>query len=122
MVQKILMKDGRKTLFHNQRPGKDWYYAFLLRNEDVALRKPESIGKERAVLTVEKVNQWFTELQEHFSSEVDGGLSVFDDPSRILNGDESGFLLCFQSGRVLAETSAKHVYGVASGNRQQLTV
>ena len=32
MVKKILDKDGRPNPFKDNRPGKDWWYAFLARN------------------------------------------------------------------------------------------
>jgi hypothetical protein len=36
--------------------------------------------------------------------------------------DESGFPLCVNSGKVLAEKGARHVYQVATSDKQQITV
>jgi len=39
-----------------------------------------------------------------------------DDPSRIFNGDETGFQICPSTGSVLAEKGAKNVYSIDEGS------
>ena len=48
-VQTILMEDGRKKPFKDDKPGKDWYYAFLKRHPVISERAPQQLAKERAV-------------------------------------------------------------------------
>jgi len=41
---------------------------------------------------------------------------IMDDPSRIFNGDETGFQICPSTGSVLAEKGAKNVYSIDEGS------
>lgn len=41
-----------------------------------------------------------------------GTLDIFEDPARIFNGDEAGFGLCPDLGRVLGPKGWKNVYQV----------
>ena len=43
MVQKLLEKDGRPNPFNHNRPGKDWWYAFLRCHPEIALHIPEPL-------------------------------------------------------------------------------
>jgi len=46
-----------------------------------------------------------------------------DDPSRIFNGDESGFQICSSTGCVLAEKGAKNEYSIDEGScKENITV
>jgi hypothetical protein len=48
---------------------------------------------------------------------------VMDDPSRIFNGDETGFQICPSTGRVLAEKGTKNVYSIDQGSsKENITV
>ena len=119
-VRCILEKDQMPNPFTNNRPGKDRYYAFRRRHPDLSLRKPERIGKERAVVTEEAISKWFDELEQYMATEVENDEDILRDPTRIFNADESGFPSCIQSGRILAQTCEKTVYGVASSNKQEM--
>jgi len=46
-----------------------------------------------------------------------------DDPSKIFNGDETGFQICPSTGCVLAEKGAKNVYSIGKGSsKENITV
>jgi len=48
---------------------------------------------------------------------------VMNDPSRIFNGDETGFQICPSTGHVLAEKEAKNVYSIDKGSsKKNITV
>jgi hypothetical protein len=64
-VKQILDKDGRPNPLHENRPGKDWLHAFLRRNQTISERVPENLGKERAVVTREKIEHWFVEMKKY---------------------------------------------------------
>ena len=49
--------------------------------------------------------KWFDEVQEYIRE--NNLEEVIDDPSRIFNGDETGFLICPSTGRVLADKGQK---------------
>ena len=46
-----LMLWGAKTIFKDNRPGKDWMQAFFKRHPQVAERMGQALGRERAVMT-----------------------------------------------------------------------
>ena len=48
MVKKILDRTGRSNPFTNNKPGKDWWYAFLRRHPEVSLRTPQALQACRA--------------------------------------------------------------------------
>lgn len=50
-------------------------------------------------------------------------MDIFNDPDRILNGDEAGFALCPKTGKILAARGTKNLYTVKLGNeKENLTV
>lgn len=120
-VKKILDDDGRKTPFKDNKPGKDWYKGFVKLHPELAEKTPMQLGKERAVITPAKIENWFRELRAFLSDEVQDP-DLITDPSRLYNADESGFPLCPKSGKVLSMKGAKHVYNYTSSNKSQMTV
>ena len=48
--------------------------------------------------------------------------SLFYDPARIYNADESGFSLCPRSGKVVAKKGLSNVYNFTSSDKTQITV
>jgi hypothetical protein len=62
IVKDLLYKDGRKNPFKNNKPGREWLQAFLRRNPNNSERVPENLGKERAVVTKEKIEHWFADM------------------------------------------------------------
>ncbi|XP_053392934.1 uncharacterized protein LOC128555225 [Mercenaria mercenaria] len=121
-VKKVIDLDGRNTPFRNNKPGKDWFYAFRRRHPDLSERSAMCLGHHRAVVNMAMIQGWFDGLVEHLQSEVQDYQSLLKDPRRLFNCDESGFPLCLKTGKVLAERGARHVYHVSSSNKQQITV
>uniref|UniRef100_A0A336L8I1 CSON006613 protein n=1 Tax=Culicoides sonorensis TaxID=179676 RepID=A0A336L8I1_CULSO len=116
-VKKIIDSTGRKTPFVENKPGRSWMNGFLKRNPILRQRQAESISKGRAVVTIKSIKKWFRELEEYLESI--GHKDILNDPKRIFNGDESGFLLCPKSGKVLAPRGSSHVYQVQNGNEKE---
>lgn len=120
-VQKIALDAKRWTPFKNGRPGEKWYKLFLNRHPELALREPEGETKGRSCITEEYVRKWFSNLHEYLQ-QIDAE-DVMTDPTRILNGDETGFALCPKSGKILAPKGWKNIYEVKkSGEKETLTV
>ncbi|XP_061169161.1 uncharacterized protein LOC133178483 [Saccostrea echinata] len=120
-VQKILERDQRPNPFKNNRPGKDWYYAFIKRNPIINERTPQQLAKERAVITPQKVELWFSDLKNYIDLDIKDP-SLWTDPSRWFNADESGFPLCPKSGKVLAPRGVPSIYNFTSSDKSQVTV
>ena len=116
MVQKPLDKDGRQNPFLNNRPGKDWWYAFLRRHPELAMRSPEPLQLARASACSEEIlSRWYTAFKQFLE------VNDLNDPARIWNADETGCPLCPKSGKVLALSGAKNVYQVTSDTKEQIT-
>ncbi|KAL8563331.1 hypothetical protein ACOMHN_039668 [Nucella lapillus] len=119
MVKRILDERGAKTVFTDNRPGKDWMLAFFKRHTVVSERMAQPLGRERAVVTRDGLSAWFGDMKEY----VDGiDPPLLSSPERIFNADESGFSICPKTKRVITMMGTKHVYSVTSGTRQQVTV
>lgn len=120
-VQKILNADGRDNPFTDNRPGKDWYIAFMKRHPILSQRQQQQLGKERAVVSPDKVESWFADLKKYLDTEVHDD-TLWTDPTRWYNADESGFPLNPKGGKVLAMKGCSNVYQVTSSDKSQITV
>nr|CAH7740421.1 unnamed protein product [Callosobruchus chinensis] len=116
-VRKIAQDLGKSALFKNKTPGQKWYLGFLKRHPEISLREAEAINKARAVVTEESIRKWFSELQLFLMS--NNLMEVMEDPTRIFNGDESGFSLCPKSGKVLAPKGFKNLYKITTGKEKE---
>ena len=99
-------------------PTKAWVYGFFNRHPQLSIRRPISLGKERATVTPEALKRWFTALHEHLQSVEP---SLIEDPSRIYNSDETGFSFDVKNRRVVACKGSKHVYAVTANTKHQVT-
>ncbi|KAJ8959559.1 hypothetical protein NQ314_006242 [Rhamnusium bicolor] len=82
-------------------------------------RITEGISKARAVVTEESIRSWFKDefLDKNHCKEI------MENLQRIFNGDESGFMLCPKTGKVLAPRGWKNLYQIKMGNdKENLTV
>jgi len=81
-VQGIIRTDGRPNPFTNDRPGKDWFHAFLQRNPRVRQRTAESISRGRGALMEGCIRGWFDDAKKVFSEKCNYVLS--DPPGSIM--------------------------------------
>ena len=72
-------------------------------------------------MTPEKVKQWFNGYRAYITDEVKDP-SLFYDPTRIYNADESGSSLCPRSGKVVAKKGSSNVYNFSYSDKTQITV
>lgn len=121
-VKRIIDEQNRETVFKNNRPGLTWWEAFKKRHPKIAEKEAESLTLARAAVTEESVRKWFSEVSEWLKRE--DHLKILEDPSRVFNADETGFLLCPKTGRVIGEKGSKEDFYVVTSNREkeQLTV
>ena len=64
-------------------------------------------------MTEKGIREWFAQLKTEM--ETIGQMSVFEDPSRVYNCDESNLQLCPKTGSVLGFKGWKNVYEVNPG-------
>jgi hypothetical protein len=100
-VQNYLNRKGVRLLtFVNNLPGKDWTKRFLLRNKQhLTIRLSENTKRCRAQINVDKVNEYFDNLEVTLAGVL---------PSNIVNYDETN--LCDDPGqhRVFVQRGSKH--------------
>jgi hypothetical protein len=121
-VQKLVTNEKKQTPFANNRPGYDWYYAFMRRNSHIVEMRTETpLETCRAKLTKEKTDKWYSSFREFLSLK-----GLIDKPTRIWNADETGFSMGSTSGKVIGPTRAEHptqVPHLSGGHsKQRLTV
>ena len=117
MVKKILEKDHRPNPFIENKPGKDWWYAFLQQNPEITLRAVSALELPRAsACTDETLLKWYIEFEQFLLlHDLDG------KPDCIWNCDETGFPLYPKSGNVLAPRGTKTVYRKCSAKMEEIT-
>lgn len=120
-VQDFLTDVPRPNPFKNNRPGDGWVKLFLRRHPILASRTSEGVSYASACITENDIKKWFREIRNYITDE---NLSdVINDPSRVLNGDETGFQICPSTGKVLAEKGTKNVYAIEkSSPKENITV
>ncbi|KAJ8927279.1 hypothetical protein NQ314_020282 [Rhamnusium bicolor] len=88
---------------------------------EISVREAEGISKARAVVTEESIRSWFKDLNEFLDK--NHCKEIMKNPQRVFNGDESGFMLCPKTGKVLAPRGWKNLYQIKMGNdKENLTV
>jgi hypothetical protein len=68
-------------------------------------------------MSEENIRKWFDEVHEYIRE--NNLEEVMDDPSRIFNGEETGFQIRPSKSRVLAEKGAKNVYSIDEGSSKE---
>jgi len=99
-VQKILDDDGRVTPFRDNRPGRTWLDGFFRRHQELSLHTTMQLGKERAIVSAEKIGKWFADFKAYTKDEV-GDQDMLTDPTRIYNADETDVSLCMKGNKVV---------------------
>lgn len=120
-VQQICKELALPNLFNNDKPCKRWLYLFLKRHPEIAMRTVEKLSKVRAIVTEHGVGEWFKEVDNYLTKFY--VKSVLEDPTRVFNCDESSFMMCPKSEKVLGIRGQKNVYKVHQGNdKDNITV
>lgn len=120
-VQKFLNDNPRPNPFKDNFPGEGWVRGFLNRHPKIAKRTSKGVTFASACVSEADIRKWFSEIRQYFAEK--DLLDVLDDPKRVFIGDESGFQLCPNTGRVLAMKGAKDVYDVeTSSSKESITV
>ncbi|KAH3861890.1 hypothetical protein DPMN_024843 [Dreissena polymorpha] len=117
-VQKGVKEENKSTPFKDDRPGYDWYNAFMSRNSNIIqLRQETPLESCRAKLSKESIDKWYSCYKNFIMN-----LGLIDKPKHISNADESGFSMGSKSGKVIGPLKADlgqvpHVVGGHSKHR-----
>nr|XP_022909351.1 uncharacterized protein LOC111420562 [Onthophagus taurus] len=118
-VQKFLTENPRPNPFKNNRPADSWFKAFLKRHPTIVQRTSEAVSGASACVSEADIRKWFKDINSYLTSKN----LIVDDPSSIYNGDESGFQICPETGKIFAGKGAKNVYSVEKGSpKESITV
>nr|CAI5841836.1 unnamed protein product [Callosobruchus analis] len=88
--------------------------AFLRRHPEIAIRTPEGVTTSSSIVSESAIKSWFNGIEAYLKE--NNYFRVLQSPARVYNADESGFVLCPQAGKVLAQCGARNVYEVEQGN------
>jgi hypothetical protein len=93
--------------------GKDWFSAFLTRNGDIAVRKPEGLWRAIAQgLNYKALDDYF-DLYRNLCTE----LNICDKPHVIFNVDETGFPLNNVPPKIVIAKGVRDVIKFTSAER-----
>ncbi|XP_029708121.2 uncharacterized protein LOC115254647 [Aedes albopictus] len=89
----------------------------MRRHPQLSFRTPEAVSSASAKVTEQDIRKWFRTVKDYL---IENNLmDVLEDPSRILNGDETGFRMDSSPKKVLATKGAKNVPFVETQNSKQ---
>lgn len=121
-VQKIVSDSKIDAPFGDDGlPGRSWFEGFMRRHPDLSEKVSEGISKGRSVVTEECIRKWFRELHSYLKDI--NCEDILNHPSRIMNGDETAFQLCPDTGKVIGPKAWKNIYEINVGNdKETITV
>ncbi|XP_058840103.1 uncharacterized protein LOC131695592 [Topomyia yanbarensis] len=120
-VSSFLEAHPRPNPFRDNIPGRRWVKCFMKRHPQISFRTPEGVTSASAKVSEHNIREWFKTVSEYLA---ENELSdVLNDPSRVFNGDESGFCINPIPKRVIATKGNKNVSIVEPANsKQNITV
>ncbi len=110
MVQKYLNSVGRKTLFVDNRPSKDWCIAFKKRWSDcIREKKPELLTTSRSKnLSKENIAHFFNMVEAEYQKV--GMFECHDAEEKIYNLNETGCNTDASGRKLFFSKSARDAY------------
>lgn len=116
-VQVYLNSNGRKTPFTNNFPGVKWYNKFLKRHPIISKRISQTLTKPRAAITETNLRYWHADVYKYCAE--NNLLEALNDPTRVFNMDEKGFIITPKGEVVLARRGQKAVYNRTQNDEKE---
>jgi len=98
--------------------GIGWYKSFIKRHPNISVRTSEHVTAASACISEQDIKKWFEGIKQYLKEE--GLFDILSDPTRIFNGDETGFSLCPKTKAVLTPKGCKDVYKVGNSKENYL--
>lgn len=116
-IQLYLNINKRKTIFNDNLPGRKWYNSFRDRHPNVSEKISQNLTVRRAEITADKIKSWHAEILA-YCKEHDL-MDALNDPSRVFNMDEKGFVLTPNKEVVLVQRGDKAVYNRSKNDEKE---
>ena len=113
IVQLILDK---MVVIRSNKPGKIWWKLFAGRHPEISLRNWAIATSMCLACIPGAIAYWFSDFEQFLDTH-----DLKDQACRIWNADESGFPLCPKSGKVVAPSYFRAIYGVTGNTKEQIT-
>lgn len=116
-IQMYLNINKRVTPFPNNVPGRRWYDNFRERHPLISEKISQNLTASRAAITEEKLRNWHSDINKY--CERENILDILEDPTRIFNMDEKGFILTPNNEIVLVRRGDKAVYNRSKNDEKE---
>lgn len=121
IVPKILKEMNLDTHIFNGKLGKKWLQLFMKKHPSMAKCIVNKVINSRSFVTKEQILNWFSNV-ESFLTE-NNVKDIFQNPSRVFNAEEFGFMMCPKGENILSIYGQKNIYIIAGNNeKQQISV
>lgn len=107
IVKNFMDASPRPNPFTNNLPGEKWLKQFFKRHPEITSRTPEPITEASSKVSESNIRSWFSKIKQHLIEE--NLIGIMDDPTRVFNGDETNFMMCPKSGKVLAPKGTNNI-------------
>lgn len=93
----------------------------MQRHPEISVRKSEAVTQASSKVSEADIKKWFRDIHTYLENK--NFLDVLNNPNRIFNADETNFLICPQTKKVLAPKGSRNVYEIETGpSKASLTV
>ncbi|XP_037038910.1 uncharacterized protein LOC119076333 [Bradysia coprophila] len=116
-IQLYLNINKRKTVFKNNLPGRKWYNSFRQRHPKISEKISQNLTLRRAAVSADKIREWHAEVMKY--CEEHDLMDALNDPSRVFNMDEKGFILTPGKEVVLVQRGDKAVYNRSKNDEKE---
>ncbi|RVE48189.1 hypothetical protein evm_007143 [Chilo suppressalis] len=107
------LKEDRKRFrdpLKDDISGRKWYDLFMCRHPELSERIAETVISVSANVSEEDTKRWFHNFE--FCPKENNYFNIYQNPSRVFNGDESNFQLYPKSGKIISLRGERDVYEV----------
>lgn len=116
-VQLYLNINKRKTIFTNNLPGRKWYDSFRERHPLISEKLSQNLTVRRAAVSADKIRAWHAEILKYCDEH--NLMDALNDPERVFNMDEKGFVLTPNNEVVLVKRGDKAVYSRSKNDEKE---
>jgi len=112
LIESYLESSDQTELFKNGRPSDDWYYSFLKRHKELAVRTSNNMPANRALSTDEELFEcWYEKVKKVYDEKL-----FHERPCHIFNSDEIGMICDQGKFKVITRKGSKSAKIISNSN------